>query len=103
MANDLPLDPNDPDFYAKAEARLHQYAEEYSREQFPAEHRSHLGASSIGEECWRKLWYTFHWVKLQQAEGRMRRLWNRGHREEEIFEGFLFWAGFRKREIHEPF
>lgn len=100
---DLPLDPNDPSFIAKAEARLHQYAEEYSRESFPAEHRSHLGASAIGEECWRKLWYTFRWVKLAQAKGRMRRLWNRGHREEEIFEGFLMWAGFRKREIHEPF
>lgn len=97
------IDPNSPNFEAQVEARLYQYAEQYSIETYPSEHRSHLGASAIGEECWRKLWYQFRWVKLQHAEGRMRRLWDRGHREEEIFEGFLLWAGFRKREIHEPF
>lgn len=89
-----PLDPTLPNFEALVEQRLYTYAEEYSIETFPAEHRNHLGASAIGEECWRKLWYQFRWVKLAQAEGRMRRLWNRGHREEEIFEGFLMWAGF---------
>jgi len=94
-----PLDPSSPDFEAQVEARLHVYAEEYSIESFPAEHRNHLGASAIGEECHRKLWYQFRWVKLAQAEGRMRRLWNRGHREEEIFEGFLLWAGFNVRSI----
>lgn len=98
---DTPIDPNDPDFCVKIETRLHMYAEEYSRETFPSEHRSHLGASSIGEPCHRKLWYQFRWVKLGHAEGRMRRLWNRGHREEEIFEGFLLWAGFNIRSVDE--
>lgn len=97
---DLPsLDPNSPTFAADVEARLELWEEEYAIESFPAEHRSHLGASSIGEDCWRKLWYQFRWVKLHQAEGRMRRLWDRGHREEEIFEGFLRWAGFSVRNI----
>lgn len=94
------IDPTQPNFEQLVEQRLYQFAEEYSVEKYPAEHRSHLGASSIGEECWRKLWYQFRWVKLQQAEGRMRRLWNRGHREEEIFESFLLWAGFSISSIN---
>lgn len=94
MNDDLPtLSP------AQIEAELHKRLEEYSLETYPAEHRNHLGVSAIGEECWRKLWYEFRWVKLQQAEGRMRRLWNRGHREEPQFENFLLWAGFSLRTI----
>lgn len=98
--NDPNLDPNDPNFASQVEARLKQYEEEYSIETYPAEHRAHLGASSIGDECWRKLWFAFRWVKLGQAEGRMRRLWNRGHREENVFEKFLMWAGFTVQSIN---
>lgn len=101
--NDPQISPNDPDFAAQVEARLIQYEEEYSLEKYPSEHRSHLGASAIGEECWRKLWYQFRWIKLGQAPGRMRRLWQRGKDEEAKFEAFLFWAGFHKREIQQPF
>lgn len=78
---------------------LHQYAEEYSVETWPSEHRNHLGISVIGEECWRKLWFGFRWVKLEQFEGRMRRLFQRGHWEEPRFEEFLIWAGIRSQVI----
>lgn len=44
--------------------------------------RSHLGASLIGRECPRELWYKFHWVKKSEFNGRMHRLFNRGHLEE---------------------
>lgn len=44
--------------------------------------RSHLGASMIGRECSRELWYNFHWAKVPSFEGRMIRLFNRGHLEE---------------------
>lgn len=98
--NTLPLDPSAPDFEAQVEARLIQWEEEYAIETYPAEHRSHLGASSIGDDCHRKLWYGFRWVKLQQAEGRMRRLWQRGKDEEKKFEEFLLWAGFNIRAIN---
>ena len=84
---------------AEIQAQLYKYAEEYSRERYPSEHRHHLGISIIGDDCSRKLWYGFRWVKLGQAEGRMRRLWNRGHREEAQFEAFLLWAGFSIRTI----
>lgn len=82
------------------EAKLYQLDEEYSREKYPSEHRNHLGISIIGEECWRQLWYGFRWVKLEQHEGRMRRLFNRGHREEPQFEDFLLWAGVKLRSIN---
>lgn len=79
---------------------LNEYAEKYSIEKYPSKHREHLGISLIGEECWRKIWYSFRWVKLEQHEGRMRRLFNRGHREEAEFEKFLFWAGFKQTKIN---
>lgn len=97
------LNPNSPNFIKDVEARLIELEEEYSIETYPSEHRNHLGASAITDDCWRKLWYTFRWVKLGQAEGRMRRLWQRGKDEEKKFEAFLFWAGFYKREIVTPF
>ena len=41
--------------------------------------RNHLGASLIGRECARELWYSFHWVTLKQFDARMLRLFNTGH------------------------
>lgn len=51
--------------------------------------RSHLGASLIGRECDRQLWYMFHWAKELKFEGRMVRLFNRGHLEEGRFIALL--------------
>jgi len=49
--------------------------------------RSYLGGSVIGRECERQLWYSFRWCQPpgQEFDGRMRRLFNRGHREEATF------------------
>src|SRR5574337_1131414 len=47
--------------------------------------RNHLGASLIGRKCERELWYSFHWATLTRHEGRMLRLFNRGHLEEPRF------------------
>jgi hypothetical protein len=46
-----------------------------------------LGASQIGRECERELWYGFRWCRPASAgfNGRMRRLFDRGHREEQVF------------------
>lgn len=54
---------------------------EYSED----EDRWHLGASIIGQPCARKIWYSFRWVKREIHEGRMMRLFQRGHREEDQF------------------
>jgi hypothetical protein len=44
--------------------------------------RSHLGASVMGQKCGRAIWYGFHWTTAPTFEGRMLRLFNRGHLEE---------------------
>ena len=48
----------------------------------PEEFRDHLGASLIGNPCERYLWYSFRWVMRPQIEGRIKRLFDTGHREE---------------------
>ncbi|WP_036289587.1 hypothetical protein [Methylosinus sp. PW1] len=46
--------------------------------------REYLGASIIGDECWRKLYYTFRWiVEPEKFNGELLRLFQTGHREEE--------------------
>lgn len=44
--------------------------------------RSHLGASTVGDECARAIWYGFRWATRPHFDGRMLRLFNRGHLEE---------------------
>jgi hypothetical protein len=45
--------------------------------------RGHLGASQIGRECEREIWYNWRWVKPKDFEGRLLRLFETGHLEEE--------------------
>ena len=44
--------------------------------------RPHLGASLIGDDCLRKIWYTFRWWYVPRFDGRILRLFRRGHIEE---------------------
>ncbi len=44
--------------------------------------RPHLGASIIGKECERALWFDFRWVTRSQFSGRMLRLLETGQLEE---------------------
>lgn len=55
--------------------------------------RAHLGASVIGRQCDRQIWYGFRWAKVVRFAGRQLRLFNRGHREEERFVAWLRDAG----------
>jgi hypothetical protein len=45
--------------------------------------REHLGASQIGKECERALWFDFRWVTRAAWSGRMLRLFDTGQREEQ--------------------
>lgn len=56
-------------------------------------HRSHMGASMIGGECARAIWYNFHWVTKPKFPGRIIRLFNRGHLEEARFIAMLLMIG----------
>lgn len=61
-------------------------------------HRNHLGASELGEPCWRKLWYSFRWAKQEVFDGRMMRLFNVGHSAEPRFVTYLRGIGWDVRE-----
>lgn len=79
--------------------QLHADINSYCIKEFTDEHRTHLGASIIGDDCWRKSWYTFRWVKSQVFDGRMLRLFNRGHLEEARFIKWLRGAGCTVWEV----
>lgn len=67
--------------------------------EFTGEHREHLGASVIGMECSAAIWFSFRWVKFQIFEGRMLRLFNRGHLEEARFIRWLRGIGCTVWEV----
>jgi len=45
--------------------------------------RPHMGASTLGEKCDRRLWLGFRWAVRDTFPGRVLRVFRRGHREEE--------------------
>jgi hypothetical protein len=55
--------------------------------------RSHLGASIIGRECARDIWYTWRWVTKKIFSGQMLLLFNRGHLEEGRFIALILTIG----------
>jgi len=62
--------------------------------------RSHLGASLIGRECARELWYTFRWCTSNNFDGRMLRLFNRGHLEEPRMVALLLMIGCKVWQVN---
>jgi hypothetical protein len=80
-------------------AQIEKDVDAYCREAFPSEHRTHLGASVIADPCAAKAWGTFRWLKLEQHNGRMRRLFERGHLEESRFVRLLRGIGFEIKEF----
>lgn len=68
-------------------------------EHFTDEHRHHLGASVIGNECDRFIWYAFRWVKFEIFDGRMLRLFDTGHQEEARFIKWLRGIGCKVWEV----
>lgn len=77
--------------------KINEGIEAYSIQTLKDKPRTHLGISEIGNECIRETWYKFRWMKFQDyidkdgisQEGRMLRLFKRGHREEERFINYL--------------
>lgn len=55
--------------------------------------RSHLGASVIGKNCARSIWYDWRWARKPRFSARMIRLFNRGHLEEARFIASLLTIG----------
>lgn len=63
--------------------------------------RGYLGASIIGHECDRHLWYTFRQCGREDFDGRMYRLFDRGRREEDTFIAELAGIGCEVKAIDE--
>lgn len=84
------------------EKKLNKAIEDYSIEIHNDEPRTHLGISEIGDPCSRRLYYKFHWMKFEYFDGRMRRLFKRGHREEERFINYLEGIGFDVKRFQDP-
>jgi hypothetical protein len=64
-------------------------------------HRGHLGASLVGRDCAREIWYAFRWVHKGTPEPRMLRLYNRGHLEEGRFIALLLMLGLEVWQVDE--
>ncbi len=71
------------------ETNIETALEEWSINNHKSEPRTHLGISEIGEDCKRKLYYKFRWFAFEKHDGRMLRLFARGHREEERYINYL--------------
>lgn len=69
--------------------RISDDIDAYCENAYDDGHRKHLGASLIGHECKRYLFYVFRWTMHKKFSGRMQRLFNRGHREEDRFIEWL--------------
>jgi hypothetical protein len=64
-------------------------------------YRYHLGASLIGTECERSLWYSFRWASKATFSGRMLRLFQTGHLAEARFVADLRAAGIEVYDVDE--
>lgn len=88
-------------------ARLVATIDKFCEDFYGDERRKYLGGSQIGKPCERALWYSFRWcaesdyinAKGENHKGRMFRLFNRGHREEERILEWLRGIGCEVQDL----
>ena len=61
--------------------------------------RNYLGGSALGDECKRKLWYSFFWAMENSFSPQTLRIFDRGHREEPSLIGYLKAAGIEVKDL----
>lgn len=59
--------------------------QQYEKRNASEQARTYLGASIIGKECARAIWYDFRWATKPSFDGRMLRLFQTGHLAEPRF------------------
>lgn len=64
-----------------------------AHEAMTEEPRVHLGCSVVGRHCEREIWLGFRWADREAFPGRIKRLFRRGHREEDTVVADLEAAG----------
>jgi hypothetical protein len=93
------IDLEDPSAREALAKRIKSDIDAFCVAEFAEDPRTHLGASIIGHDCAAYAWSTFRWLKFEQFEGRMLRLFNRGHEEERRFIRWLVGIGFEVRDV----
>jgi len=81
-------------------AKVRQDVDDFCLKLYAQDRRTHLGASEVGDECLRRQWYLFRWIRTKTFPARMYRLFNRGHREEERIIEWLKGVGFHILELN---
>ena len=84
---------------AQAIARAYENGHRASGMKADDRNRPHLGASLIGHECDRAIWYTFRWAEREQFDGRMLRLFDTGHMAEHRFVSDLRATGATVHDV----
>lgn len=74
--------------------QIHADIDLWCQHQYDDGPRTHLGASIIGHECERYIWFGFRWMFREVFSGRMQRLFQRGHLEEYRVTEWLRGIGF---------
>lgn len=82
-------------------AQIEKDIDEWCKQQYDDGPRSHLGASIIGHECERYIWFGFRWMFKENFTGRQQRLFQRGHLEEDRIIEWLTGIGFRIHSVTE--
>jgi hypothetical protein len=62
---------------------------EASQQHVEDEPRNYIGASSIGSDCLRKIWYEFKGMEAEAVPTRMRRTWDIGKQLEKLIRDWL--------------
>lgn len=73
--------------------RIKERMDQYAIETAGDGYRDHLGASVIGNECQRYIWYHFRWFKKEIHSARMHRIFNVGHVTEKTIRQVLIACG----------
>ena len=76
---------------------LSELIDKYHEEQYE-QPRPYMGVSSIGHDCERWMWLQFRWAVRQEFPGRIKRLFRRGHHEEETIVADLRAIGLQVSE-----
>lgn len=86
LSANLELEPRDE---KRISETILSRIDEFCVEKYGGGFRRHLGGSAIGDECSRKVWLNFRWIKAEEFTGRQLRLFQRGHLEEPRFIEYL--------------
>ena len=88
------IDLDNPQHREDLAQRIKEDINDYCKELYREGHRNHLGASLMGEACDRKLFNVFRWVKEEDINGRVQRLFQVGKMAEPRFIQYLRGIGF---------